>query len=95
MKRRVDEVQFGARGGAQQHHRILATQNNPASTIYQLTPGVLKAGTTDGGNPGGGALGNQSPNVQYSTSKYLITTFFYTVIDINDNYIELHVNIDA
>ncbi|XP_059614340.1 paired amphipathic helix protein Sin3b isoform X2 [Phlebotomus argentipes] len=68
MKRRVDEVQFGARGGPQSHHRILATQNNPASTIYQLTPGVLKAGTTDGGAPGGGALGNQSPNVQYSTT---------------------------
>uniref|UniRef100_A0A6B2EGL1 Paired amphipathic helix protein Sin3a n=1 Tax=Phlebotomus kandelakii TaxID=1109342 RepID=A0A6B2EGL1_9DIPT len=68
MKRRVDEVQFGARGGPQSHHRILATQNNPASTIYQLTPGVLKAGTADGGTPGGGALGNQSPNVQYSTT---------------------------
>uniref|UniRef100_A0A1L8DXH5 Paired amphipathic helix protein Sin3a n=1 Tax=Nyssomyia neivai TaxID=330878 RepID=A0A1L8DXH5_9DIPT len=68
MKRRVDEVQFGARGGPQSHHRILATQNNPASTIYQLTPGVLKAGTTDGATPSGASIAAQAPNVQYSTT---------------------------
>ncbi|GAB0097896.1 Sin3A [Sergentomyia squamirostris] len=68
MKRRVDEVQFGARGAPPSHNRILATQNNPAPTIYQLAPGVLKAGTADGQNPGAGQLGNQTHNVQYSTT---------------------------
>lgn len=86
MKRRVDEVQFGARGGPQSHHRILATQNNPASTIYQLTPGVLKAGTTDGATPSGASIAAQAPNVQYSTSKYIP---FFSFLTLEKKYLQL------
>ena len=62
MKRsRVDEVQFGARGGP---HRILTPNSGP--TIQYLGPtGTLKSNNASDAS----SIGAPAPTVQYTTCK--------------------------